>query len=475
MWLSNGDAARYFTPIWGTAVYCCVLGGIVAAMWLWSRRAMRRTTMYVTAAIPKFHQGIFFARWAILTIHLVALFTFGFGDLIRDTMPNFIGPDSAVPAAVSLVPVLLAWIGLLWAQFPLDRAIREQNALYAFEFGEPVHAVPTLRQYLFAGIRQQILFTLAPLVLAGVVRDVLHVAAMTLGFRSTVNLDTLLWLATGVTVFVMAPEILRRVLPTEPLPDSPLRTRLETICHDLGLRYRDILLWHTHHTLGNAAVMGIVPWVRYIMLSDRLIDTMSEDQIAAVFAHEAGHVVYRHIAWYGVFIIVFMIAANGGDMLRDWAVAHLGASGSLMNWAELVAGAGIFFAGFGALSRAFERQADVFATRCLPTPAVDQSPRPEGVAIFTSALAHVARVNNMPMDAASYVRGRGRIGRWYGHAVHHAATWLHGGIGSRIAYLQQLPGRPEKAARFDQLMYAIRVALIVALCSCTAWALTSMR
>ena len=69
----------------------------------------------------------------------------------------------------------------------------------------------------------------------------------------------------------------------------------------------EILLWQTNNNMGNAAVMGVVPQVRYILLSDLLLQTMTDRQIEAVFAHEAGHVVHRHIAWYGVFVVITMI------------------------------------------------------------------------------------------------------------------------------------------------------------------------
>ncbi|MGN6507059.1 MAG: M48 family metallopeptidase [Tepidisphaeraceae bacterium] len=476
VWASSGDLCHAFTPAWGTAVYFLLLAGVVGLVGLWSRRVMRRTTINVTAAIPRFHQGVFIARWALLGLHLVALFTLGFGDAVLSVVPSFAMRLDSVAAFASMLPVVVAWIGLLWMQYPLDRAIREQNALYAFEFGEPVHPVPTLWQYVATNTRQQILFTLAPLLVVALVRDALHTLADLLHLGASEQVDLLISLLSVAAVFVISPEILRRVLPTEALPASALRSKLEHICRDLGLRYRQILLWHTHHTLGNAAVMGVIPQVRYVLLSDRLIETMSEQQIEAVFAHEAGHVMHRHLAWYGVFFVVFMFACSGGAMLADRAVVTLGIPADVFNWSlPLAAVAGIFIA-FGALSRAFERQADVFAVRCLGDHAAIDAPiRPENVAVFTSALLHVARLNNMPLDATALMHGGGWVRRLWAMALHHAGTWLHGSIRSRVEYLQQLPGKPERSARFDQRMYAIRMALLVALCSCTAWALTSIR
>ncbi|GIW74945.1 MAG: hypothetical protein KatS3mg104_0008 [Phycisphaerae bacterium] len=108
----------------------------------------------------------------------------------------------------------------------------------------------------------------------------------------------------------------------------------------------------------------------------------------------------------------------------------------------------VFFVIFGSLSRLFERQADLFAARNVGRTVDDPKVEPEGVEVFNSALVHVARLNNMPLDASSYSSGRGWLGRGYGWLVHHAGTWLHGSIRSRIEYLRSLLYAPEAAERF---------------------------
>ena len=60
--------------------------------------------------------------------------------------------------------------------------------------------------------------------------------------------------------------------PTQPLPANwPLRRRMEALCRRAELKYRDILLWRTNSSMGNAMVMGLFPRVRYIFLSDLLL------------------------------------------------------------------------------------------------------------------------------------------------------------------------------------------------------------
>src|SRR6185436_21061634 len=85
----------------------------------------------------------------------------------------------------------------------------------------------------------------------------------------------------------------------------------ERTCRRIGLRYREILLWHTHGMAINAAVMGFVGPLRYILVSDALLETMDEEEIEAVFGHEAGHVRHYHLQFFMLFVMVTMYITGG--------------------------------------------------------------------------------------------------------------------------------------------------------------------
>ncbi len=57
----------------------------------------------------------------------------------------------------------------------------------------------------------------------------------------------------------------------------------------------------------NAAILGWFPFARYFLMSDALLESISDRQIEAVFAHEVGHGVHRHVPWY----LATMLAAFG--------------------------------------------------------------------------------------------------------------------------------------------------------------------
>ena len=153
------------------------------------------------------------------------------------------------------------------------------------------------------------------------------------------------------------------MLHTESLPDSPLRRRLDALCQRSGVRYHDVLLWKTDHNMGNAAVMGFIPRFRYILLSDLLLERMPDEEIEAVFAHEMGHIVHRHMAWYVVFVVVLTLLNVGPGRWLAEGLTRLGASGQQL--VVFLAWITKFLILFGFISRRFERQADVYAARTI--------------------------------------------------------------------------------------------------------------
>src|SRR5581483_9722513 len=93
-------------------------------------------------------------------------------------------------------------------------------------------------------------------------------------------------------------------LGLKPLPAGPLRSRLEGTARRLGFRCNDILVWGTHGGVANAMVAGVVPWLRYVILTDRLMTELTPDEIEAVFGHEMGHAKHHHMLLYLGFLAV---------------------------------------------------------------------------------------------------------------------------------------------------------------------------
>ncbi len=450
------------------------LGGYVialAGMWGWAIVCSRKLP---GRALLRFHRGVWLMRYFIAGWFAVGIFCLHWTVVVNGLLAKMLGHAPAWPidspaAILGTLPALIAWIGLILLQYPADCAVRELNVPAELVSDLPVHAPPTFWRYLVANLRMEVFFILVPVAMIMLLHDlgswVLHAMHIVEpGASSEQIAEALLTLSSAALVFLTAPLVLRHVLHTRPLADSPLRRRLEAMCKNAGLRYREILLWHTDNNTGNAAVMGVVPMVRYILLSDLLLETMNDRQIEAVFAHELGHVAHRHLIWSGVFVIILLLATIGpGAWLTDITSAHLPVwvTETAVPIAGTVAGLLLLF---GVLSRFFERQADVYAARTIewintafpdhtaPLPA-SQPPRTShvgeyGAAVVGSALYRVAVINNISIASRNLT---------------------HGSISDRVNYLHTLSGDPARTRRFDRFMGWLYVGLIISLTTFGIW------
>jgi STE24 endopeptidase len=407
----------------------------------------------VSRAVDRFNLAMTVARALIPLWFAVGVFTLGW----KPAVDRILGPVSDWPlftpeTFLGLLPGFIAWTGLWWSQFPLDRALREQNVLYQLESDLPVFSTPGFRAYFSNKLRAQLLFIAVPMLLILILRD-LAIIVLAFGSRTSMghswglkyplsdSAEQALVVVSVLVVMLLSPELLRHVLQTQRLPESHLRQSLARLCDQTGIRCREILLWRTQNNLGNAAVMGMFPRVRYVMLSDLLLESMTDQQIQAVFAHELGHVKHRHLAWFALFFL-----AVGGCLfsLASVVESHITLSD---NWREAyevgstLACGGMLLLGFGFLSRWFERQADVYAARMLNR-APDEA---FGAELFASALERVALVNNIPISARN---------------------WTHGSIQSRMRYIHRLGRDPKVAERFDRTGRRVLVILIVVIGIC---------
>ena len=482
-------------------VFLGMYGVLVLLTGLWSRLLARRVAAPNFArSLCRFNRVIFSAR-LFIPIWFVCGMLLGWQQFVSRLLhdPDATGlTETIVGVLIGTLPAFAAWMGLWWSQYPAERALREQSLLAQLEADLPIHSPPTFGSYVSANLRLQLLFMMVPVLMIVLLHDglklIVHLSPPLIKLGLADVDDPFTWLASAAMVFFFAPEILRRVLHTEPLPDSPLRRRLESLCRRTGVRYRQILLWRTQNNMGNAAVMGFVPRLRYILLSDLLLETMTDEQVEAVFAHELGHIVHRHMAWYVVFIAVLMVF---NFALGQWAQnAHGLASLGLHDEASqflLFGGAYIakFLVLFGFVSRRFERQADVFAARTIEThrqplvlepqtvlspvgqlAAVGAGDAPAlfayattapsrqtthvgqyGATLFGSALQRVAIVNNIPIKARS---------------------WCHGSIARRMRYLAHLSAHPDRTADFDRFMFWLYAALLFALAASAAFLAATM-
>jgi len=276
---------------------------------------------------------------------------------------------------------------------------------YAVRQGLKRNAIALLPMFLIIGLLEGV-WILGELGVPGVRSVALWLEAMPM-------LALALMLAVLALLTLFLPAILRRVLPTEPLPPGAARTRLERHAAAIGLRYKELLLWKTTGRVLNAMVVGVTPRTRLIFMTDALLRHLPEEEVLAVFSHEAGHAKRRHLPLFLVlFVTTAVLFQVAGDLLAPWGVNPM-----LLTALEL---AFLWFVLLGSVSRIFEREADLFGARF----ATASSPSTESVVLPGLGAP-------LPAGAAWMIRALERIRLLSGRGASHR----HGSIEERVRYI----------------------------------------
>jgi Zn-dependent protease with chaperone function len=412
-------------------------------------RSLRRPGGFAYAAMlfGRIHLAM---RIAMLCLFALLVFETGWVPLVRTAW--HLGRWPLIGELVLVSPVLLAAVLCWLAMYPADRALRV--SAWAGPVGPAVSPVWTVWQYLDFQVRYQILTVLVPMSLFVLASDL-----MGLYGRRLVALTGLAWspeLVLAVvagSIFLVSPVMLRHLWRTQRLAPSHLRDRLEATCRQMGLRYREILVWKSHGAMVNAAVMGLLPPVRYILLSDGLLDHLDSEQVEAVFGHEAGHVKERHITWYMLFAIASML---GVSLAGDWMDFGLRFPREVVDATVLAMVAAIWTFAFGWISRRFERQADLHGVQCLndmadrcnlPCWLHNMAPTmPPGKALCTTAASTFASA----LEAVASLNGISK----------YARSWRHSSIASRQDFIRQAALYPEILRHFERAIRWIKASLL---------------
>jgi STE24 endopeptidase len=277
----------------------------------------------------------------------------------------------------------------------------------------------------------------------------------------------------GLVILIITPWLLMLIWSARSLPQGPLRDRLIAAARRLRFRFTDILLWNTRGGVANAMVTGLLPFPRYVLLSDSLIQNLTPGEVEGVFGHEIGHIRHHHMPLYlGFFMLslgfLTLSAVALSDLIRELVGKEVDLTG-LMLFGEqalehlplglvmlALAGAYIYLV-FGFLSRRCERQADIHGCKmgscdqpdCIGehvevalSPARGLPLCPGGIRTFISALEKVADLNGIRRDKPS---------------------WRHASIARRVEFLQQLLARPSEEPRIQRRLLLVKCALFAAL------------
>ena len=230
---------------------------------------------------------------------------------------------------------------------------------------------------------------------------------------------------------------------------------IATTLKDADVRTRDVMLWPTGGSMVNGAVIGLIPSMRYVLLTDELLERLPSGQIRAVVAHEAGHLRHRHLPWT-ILSLLALIGTIG--VVLEWSIELL--LPTLLEWSgdpvRMIAvseALGVMialvltFLAFGWISRRFELQADASAARDLTVRGGvgDDSAAREGrldeqaTLLMCGALDSVATINGVDPNRH---------------------TWRHGSIRWRQNRLRSLIGSRLEALSIDHDVRRVKFVML---------------
>jgi len=418
------------------------------------------------------HRAPDIATCLALGLHVVAIFAFGYLSALRALIGDTVLLDECAALLPAVCCLLVIWNG----QYPLSRRLRMNEARHALDPERARAQVWSRGQFLLSNVRMHLVLLLLPMLLLLTWSE-----SLTLLVRRTgVFADgpdglpyTLTLLAGSLALIAILPWVICRFWGTRALESGPLRQRLEAMCLAHGVRIRDIHLWHTYHAILNGAVIGFIPRIRYVLLTDRLIDDLPPEQVEAVMAHELAHIRRRHLLWFAV---VLSATLWGVSTLTDTLIGllptaqpeHAAPSLAAMLYVtfgvqaparpspvlEIIAitvSLAAALAVFGWVSRRFERQADTFAVQHLSgvTRTNTHAVVTEGAAhTMIAALQRIIELNHVPAGKRS---------------------WRHGSIAWRQRYLATLPGQRADQLAIDRTVVAIKITFALLLAGLSAW------
>ncbi|MGE4157593.1 MAG: M48 family metalloprotease [Planctomycetota bacterium] len=228
-------------------------------------------------------------------------------------------------------------------------------------------------------------------------------------------------------IVLLMPSAARLMIPTRPMEAGPLREMFSSQMSGLGISFNNILLWNAGPTQANAAVLGMLPPLRFLLVTKPLLDAFDDEELRLILWHELGHVFHRHLWIYYIFFMATggasVLAYEAFSMHPTWWVSL----GTILAWAML----------FSFLSRNLERQADLFALS-----------REKKRGDYARVLLKLSEVSGIPEGFRSLT---------------------HGSIRSRVMALESLGSSAHKAFRFHRRIRILVFACLLLLAVETSW------
>lgn len=213
---------------------------------------------------------------------------------------SFLSFGDRLPALVNIggLALFLLYLSLMW------RAARRN---YQHVFGRQYSS----RGFIFSNLKVNL-----PIVLPWVILSLCYDLLTLVPFPPIQDAltsqwgDLLFFVLFLFFVVLFFPPLVRRLWGCRPMPDSLVKEQLTEFCRKQSFS-ANLYIWPLFEgRVLTAGVMGIVPGMRYILLTPAIIETMSMEELESVMAHEIGHVKRYHLLLYILLIGGFSLFAG---------------------------------------------------------------------------------------------------------------------------------------------------------------------
>lgn len=433
-----------------TALLVAVAGSALSAYILLRRGELATNEFQFLRHVAFLGKGY---RMLVLAAYAFILFGLGWSDLATSAVGD--GGWMVVGLAIALAPYVVL-LGVSWvAVYGADRSLKAA----LLERAGAVVSSPqwSLLRYIEFMLRQYLLVILVPLLALVTYEDVISRLAGMPG--ESLGATLLMFAGLGTAALLAAPWV-SVCWRTEPLPAGDLRERLLAVAERAGVRVANVLVWRTNLSMANGCMIGFVGPLRYIMLTDVILVSMTPQELEAVFAHEVAHVKYHHTALYmlvalgagGAGVLTGMLAGAVvpgpvAETVGDFLAGFLG--GDLESLVTAATALVCIWFGFGYLSRRCEQEADMFAARATMCPAFCSPPDAARAAVGAFCAHRVA----------TFCGALQRISRLAG-SPETRSGWRHFSIARRCWTLAALLADPPQVMETERRMRYLKMAAV---------------
>ena len=247
-----------------------------------------------------------------------------------------------------------------------------------------------------------------------------------LGFAEHINAIDVVGI---VMILFLSPAMFSIILPARRMQDFELLESVLIVAKKAGVRLSSVLVWNTNGRIMNAMAVGVLPMLKTIIVTDKLVANLTRKEFLAVTMHEVGHHRFWHIPFLWLTIITVFICS---DRMFEYMV-------TTEMWYISLAKLPIVAIVVVMVSRQFERQADVYAASFISNTELSETITPEAARMMSNALSTIALSHNISPQRNDL---------------------LHGSIASRQLYLHDAIGDPIASLSINRVVLWIKVIII---------------